>query len=207
MSSTHTRSESHGEQLEDLHLPELQLQSLHLQEGPVRLQQAGGALRREMKTLTRSITVLILVALATEATGIASVGARKADYVGGTVPALAAASSMRINGTFVTSDTRALIFNGVEAAQTIRIPYANITDIEYGQKAGRRMGPVGLVTRLSKKRAHFLTIEFTAADGATEVALFEIGKDLVKPMLIELETRSNKKTVFQDPSVEYARGW
>jgi hypothetical protein len=171
-----------------------------------------------MSHIIRNTAALLLLAIATEATGIASVGSRKADYVGGTVPALAAASaSTRINGTFETSDQRALIFNGVEAAQAIRIPYSKITDIEYGQKAGRRIGPtigitavagpVGLLTLMSKKREHFLTIEYTADDGTTQVALFEIGKDIVKPMLIVLETRSNKKTKFQDPSVTYARGW
>ena len=170
-----------------------------------------------MNTIIRATAVFIVVAIATEATGIASVGARKADYVGGTVPALAAAASTRINGTFETTDHRSLIFNGVEGARAIRIPYASITDIEYGQRAGRRIGatigitavtgPVGLLTLLSKKRAHFLTIEYTADDGTTQVALFEIGKDIVKPMLIVLETRSNKKTTFQDPGVKYARGW
>lgn len=170
-----------------------------------------------MNTIIRSAGIFVLLAMATEATGIASVGSRKADYVGGTVPALGAAASMRINGTFETSDQRALIFNGVEGAPAIRIPYSSITDIEYGQRAGRRIGatigitavagPAGLLTLLSKKREHFLTIEFTADDGSTQVALFEIGKDIVKPMLIVLETRSNKKTTFQDPSVKYARGW
>lgn len=163
-----------------------------------------------MNTIMRTAAVMALMAMATEATGIASVGARKADYVGGTVPALAAAAAAtRINGSFETSDARALVFNGARPEAAFRIPYASITDIEYGQKAGRRIGPtigitaiagpVGLLTLLSKKREHFLTIEFRADDGTTQVAVFEIGKDIVKPMLIVLETRTNKKTVFQEP--------
>jgi len=168
-----------------------------------------------MNNMLRTTALLALMAIASETTGMASVGSRQADYVGGTVPTLAA--STRVTGTFVTSDNRALVFNGVEPAQAIRIPYANITGIEYGQRAGRRIGatigitavagPAGLLTLFSKKRAHFLTIEYTAGDGTTQVALFEIGKDIVKPMLIVLETRSNRKTVFQDPGVKYARGW
>lgn len=169
-----------------------------------------------MTKITRMTVAVLLTAIATEATGLASVGSRKADYVGGTVPALAAASAVRISGAFETSDAHALVFNGPDA-NDLKIPYSSITDIEYGQRAGRRVGatigvtaitgPVGLLTLMSKKRRHFLTIAYTIGGGTKQLALFEIGKDIVKPMLIVLETRSGKKTVFQDPSVSYARGW
>jgi hypothetical protein len=88
------------------------------------------------------------------------------------------------------------------------IPYRQFIDIEYGQKAGRRVGasiatailisPVGLFMLFSKKRRHFVTIGYMGDDGKEQVAVFELGKDIVRTTLPILEARSGKDVIYQD---------
>ncbi|MBP1622993.1 MAG: hypothetical protein H6Q07_1013, partial [Acidobacteria bacterium] len=88
------------------------------------------------------------------------------------------------------------------------IPYKQFIDIEYGQKAGRRVGaaiatailisPVGLFMLFSKKRKHFVTIGYADADRKEQVAVFELGKDIIRTTLPILEARSGKKVIYQD---------
>src|SRR6185437_14418628 len=88
------------------------------------------------------------------------------------------------------------------------IPYAQIIDLEYGQKAGRRigaavattvlLGPIGLLALFSKKRKHFLTVGYKDADAKDQVAVLELGKDIIRATLPIVETRSGKKVTYQD---------
>lgn len=163
-----------------------------------------------MKIITNHVAVVVLLALATEATGAASVGSSKAAYIGGTVNASATAGSP-IKGLIETTDDHALVFNPdvkERPLPSIRIPYANVTEIEYGQKAGRRVGaaigysvvfgPAGLLALMSKKRRHYLTVEYTSGDGTAQVAVFEVGKDIVRPTLAIVEAQSGRKIAYQD---------
>jgi hypothetical protein len=50
----------------------------------------------------------------------------------------------------------------------------------------------------SKKRKHFVTIGYKDNDGKEQVAVFELGKDIVRTTLAVLETRSGKKIEYQD---------
>ena len=50
----------------------------------------------------------------------------------------------------------------------------------------------------SKKRKHFLTIGYKDADGKDQVAVLELGKDIVRTTLPIVETRSGKKIEYQD---------
>jgi hypothetical protein len=165
----------------------------------------------------RITMALVSLVLAFESTGIASVGPRQAAYVGGTVAVLGAVPD-RIEGYLKTTDDVAVVFNATEPAASnlaVSIPYAQITGIRYGQKAGRRIGttigvsvvagPVGLLTLLSKKREHFVTLEYTATDGSSQVAVFEIGKDSIRSTLIALATRTGKQVVFLDNNAR--EGW
>ena len=169
-----------------------------------------------MKSMAHRVALVRLVAFATELTGIASVGSRRAAYVGGTVTALASATSP-VNGYIQTADESALVFDAdaqPSLDQSIRIPYANVIDLEYGQKAGRRVsaaigysivvGPAGLLALMSKKRHHYLTVGYTTDDGKAQVAVFEVGKDIVRTTLAIVQARSGKKIAYQD---EDARRW
>jgi hypothetical protein len=83
---------------------------------------------------------------------------------------------------------------------SFKIPYANISSLEYGQKAGRRVGAAVVVTPLfllSKKRKHFLTVGFTDSEGQSHGAVLEIGKKHVRNIINTLETRSGKQVEYE----------
>lgn len=116
-----------------------------------------------------------------------------AAYVGGT-----ASVPEKTEGRLqTTSATEArFVFKGGELA----IPYSSISSLEYGQKAGRRVGVaimVSPVALLSKKRKHYLTVGFKDAQGTKQGVVFELGKDVVRSSLVTLETRSGKKVEYE----------
>jgi hypothetical protein len=82
-----------------------------------------------------------------------------------------------------------------------------MTGLEYGQKAGRRVGVAIMVSPLalfSKKRKHFLTINFNDKDGKPQAVVFELGKDIVRTALTIIETRSGKQIEYQDEEARKA---
>ena len=50
----------------------------------------------------------------------------------------------------------------------------------------------------SKKRRHYLTIEYTDQGGAAQAAIFELGKDAIRTTLKTIEVRSGKKVEYED---------
>jgi hypothetical protein len=95
----------------------------------------------------------------------------------------------------------------------VRIAYASIQDLEFGQKVNRRLvttigaaalaGPVALLTR-SARRRHYLTIAFLDEERRNQVVILELGKEIVRSTLSTLEARSGKPVEYQD---EEARKW
>ena len=139
-----------------------------------------------------------------------AVDSNKAAYFGGTVTVFAGAKDP-VEGRLDTSNAEALVLTAEDkpfAGQSLRIPYKSIIDLEYGQKAGRRvgaavatsvlLGPIGLLSLFSKKRKHFVTIGFNDDAGTAQVAVIELGKDIVPTTLPIIETRSGKKLEYQD---------
>lgn len=125
----------------------------------------------------------------------AGLGSKKAMYVGGTVTSI----KERTEGTSSTSDENVYIFTYEEGKLTI--PYDHINDLEYGQKAARRLGlaiAVNPLLLLSKKRKHFLTIGYQDQNDKQQAAVFELGKDIVRTTLASLEARTGKKIDYQD---------
>ena len=157
----------------------------------------------------RIIAALLAVVLATESVGLA-IGSKDTAYCGGTVPGFESAKDI-IDGLLDTTNPDHLVWTSTGKAfhgKTITIPYDRIIDLEYGQKSGRRVGtavattvlfgPIGLVSLLSKKRRHYLTVGFKDDSGKDEVAVLEIGKDIVRTTLAIMETRSGNKIEYQD---------
>src|SRR5262245_59242776 len=124
----------------------------------------------DMKRVVSTVLVFAMlfpsVALAVDSKGAA--------YYGGT--AGFATAKEPVEGLLDTTNEQMLIFTAGDkpfSGQTLSIPYAKILDLEYGQKAGRRvgtavattvlLGPIGLVSLFSKKRKHYLTIGFKDA--------------------------------------------
>ena len=66
------------------------------------------------------------------------------------------------------------------------------------------LGPIGLLTLFSKKRKHYLTIGFKGEDGKDQVAVIELGKDIVRSTIPIVETRSGKKVEYQDEEAKKA---
>jgi hypothetical protein len=152
-------------------------------------------------------TLIACVLIQTSAGAVDSDGAA---YVGGTADQYSAAKQP-INGVLNTTDPEWFVFYADDkpfTSVTLPIIYKQITELEYGQKAGRRVGvavatgllltPFGLLALLSKKRSHFLTITFKDDAGADQVAVLEIGKDIVRTTLAIIQTRSGQKVIYQD---------
>lgn len=115
-------------------------------------------------------------------------------YVGGTVQSVPEATE----GELDTSDDELLIFQS--KADGFEIPYDGITSLEYGQKAGRRVGVAIVITvwaLFSKKRKHFLTIGYSDEAGQPQGVVLEIGKKHVKKTIVILEVRSGQKVEYE----------
>lgn len=153
--------------------------------------------------LPRMIASLLIISLVSES-ALLAVDGDKAAYSGGTHVAYADAKDP-IEGQLNTRLEEALILSPTKrdySGQDLRIPYGKIIDLEYGQKAGRRVGLatglavislVGALALFSKKRKHYLTIGYTDDAGKDQVAVIELGKDIVRTTLAIVETRSGKK--------------
>jgi len=163
----------------------------------------------------RTIAALLVVVLATESVGLA-IGSKDTAYCGGTVRGVEGAKNI-IGGLLDTTNPDYLVWTSTTKAfhgKIITIPYNRIIDLEYGQKAGRRVGtavattvlfgPIGLVSLLSKKRRHFLTVGYKDDSSKDQVAVLEIGKDIVRTTLAIMETRSGKKIEYQDEEAKKA---
>jgi len=162
-----------------------------------------------MKKVSRLIAITVALVFATESIALA-IGSKNAAYFGGTVMAFEGASDP-VEGVLDTKNSEQLVFTSVEKkfrGKTFSIPYTRVVDLEYGQKAGRRvgtavattvlLGPIGLLSLLSKKRKHYLTIGFKDSTDKDQVAVIELGKDIVRATLPIVETRSGKKIEYQD---------
>lgn len=150
-------------------------------------------------------------------TALAGLDSKKAAYQGGsTKDKDFPGAKDAVEGKLNTSDEKELKFEYTlnKTSKVYSIPYSQFIDIEYGQKAGRRVGaavatavllsPVGLFLLFSKKRKHFVTIGYKDTDGKEQVAVFELGKDIVRTTLPILEARSGKKIEYQDEEAKKA---
>src|SRR5436309_3264748 len=85
-----------------------------------------------------------------------------------------------------------------KARQTGRfaIPYASVTTLEFGEKSEHRVALAILVSPLAlfaKRHLSFLTIGYKDGDGTEQVAVLQLGKEIVKSTLSILEARTGKK--------------
>jgi hypothetical protein len=161
--------------------------------------------------MKKAIIITLIICIALNIPVIAGIGGKKAAYYGGTMKEkFLPEAKDPVEGTLNTGDEKELKFQckWKKTDKVYSIPYDQFIDIEYGQKAGRRvgtavattvlLGPIGLISLFSKKRKHFVTIGYKDADGKEQVAAFELGKDIVRTTLPILEARSGKKIQYQD---------
>ncbi len=146
--------------------------------------------------MKRSIIVLLIVSLVLESRLLAGgLGSEKTMYVGGTITTIKDGTV----GISSTHDEKAFVFQ--YKGGSLKIPYDRVNALEYGQKAGRRLGlaiAVSPMLLLSKKRKHYLTINFLDEDDKQQAAVFELGKGITRVMLASLEARTGRKIEYQD---------
>jgi hypothetical protein len=153
--------------------------------------------------MTKLMAAVVVSMMALQVTAFA-VDGDKAAYIGGTISGLAEKSE----GKLITTDATALTFTA-KKQPAVTIPYGSITELEYGQKAGRRVGVAIMISPLalfSKKRNHYLTISYNDAAGKEQAAVFELGKDIVRTTLKVIETRSGKDIKYQDDEARKSFG-
>jgi hypothetical protein len=140
------------------------------------------------------IVGMMIAALFSES-AFAGLGSDKTKYIGGTVSFLKEGAE----GNSSAKDEKVFMFEADK--EKLLIPYDHIDSLEYGQKAGRRVGVAFAVNPIfifSKKRRHFLTLGYTDENGKQQAAVFELGKSIVRVTLATLEARTGRKIEYQD---------
>jgi hypothetical protein len=168
------------------------------------------------KTTMKRVSALTLMIFAAASHVLPAIEKDKAAYAGGTIAGLDATGGP-IRGRIDTSDPDRLVFVADEhplANVPLRVEYAAIHHVEFGQQVRRRvpaavgaavlLGPKGLVALRSKHRMHYLTVAYRDGLGANQVVVLELGKSIVRETLGVIEASSGKPVEYQD---EEARKW
>lgn len=108
-------------------------------------------------------------------------------YAGGTVPALQAGVLGRLDTALAT----ALSFE--YAGNKLVIPYAKIDSFKYYEQVARHLGvlpavAVGLVKKRQQK--HFFQVTYRDESNLSQVAVFEVSKQMPQILLAVLQIRS-----------------
>ena len=132
---------------------------------------------------------------------LAGIPSKKAVYRGGTLtlPKPSTKGELRV------TEPNEFVFD--YGAGQLRVPYGRINILEYGQKTGRRLGLAIVLSPaflLSRKRKHYLTINYLDSDEEQQVAVFELGKKIVRTTLAGLEARTGLRIEYQDEEARKA---
>ena len=153
--------------------------------------------------MKKAISVLLLLLFVLELPLFAGLGSHKAMYVGGTIAAL----KENTEGIVSAADEKVFVFEHKDGR--LSIPYGEVTSLEYGQKAGRRLGLALAISPLflfSHKRRHFLTVGYLDDSKKQQAAVLELGKDIIRPTLNALESKTGKKIEYQDDESRKSAG-
>ena len=145
--------------------------------------------------MKRPVVLVLVCALALDVAAFAGLGSDKTEYVGGTENQIKEGTE----GKSSAKDEKTFLFEYKDGK--IEIPYEQVNDLEYGQKAGRRVGLAIAVSPWllpSKKRKHFLTVGWKDEQDKQHAAVFELGKSVVRTTIATLEARTGKKVDYQD---------
>ncbi|MEO5926342.1 MAG: hypothetical protein ABIR70_21145 [Bryobacteraceae bacterium] len=138
--------------------------------------------------MPRSVAILVCLAAAVHAQ-------TQVDYVGGTTAEMRAGASGRIE----LSDDRYLAFYADKTQ--MRVPYARVNLLEYGQQVDRRLALAVVVSPmflLSKSRRHFLTVGYMDERGMQQAMVFRVDKNSIRAALVALEARTGLNVQYQD---------
>lgn len=144
--------------------------------------------------MKKTVALLLVIAFGVQLR-VFAVGGKDAEYIGGTVSAI----PERTEGKVSVADEKQFSFDYKKGR--LRVPYDRVNSLEYGQKAGRRVGvaiAVSPIALLSKKRKHYVTVNFLDDSNKQQAAVFELGKDIIRVTLSALEARTGQKIEYQD---------
>ena len=119
----------------------------------------------------------------------------RARYLGGTVASL----GTNVDGEVLTATRDLFVF--VSQNTTVRIPYAKINLIEYGQEVNRRVILAYVISPmflLLKSRKHFITVGFRDESDSQQTMLLLVDKRFVRSALAILEARTGCSIQYQD---------
>ena len=94
------------------------------------------------------------------------------------------------------------------SSATLRIPYAKINLVEYGQDVGRRIVLAWVVSPiflLSKAHKHFITVGYTDDNGKQQAIVLRVDKRLVRSALATLEAKTGRTVTYQDENARKFR--
>ena len=146
---------------------------------------------------------IALPALAGFAGASARAGApsKKAIYRGGTLERI----EIPETGVVSTTGDDGFRFRWDDGELVVR--YDDVNALEYGQKAGRRIGlaiTVSPLFLLSKKQRHYLTINYVDGEGEQQAVVFELGKKIVRTTLAGLEARTGLRVEYESEEARRA---
>ena len=145
--------------------------------------------------MKRNIAMVLVCVFALHFSAFAGLGSDKTQYVGGTENQIKEGTE----GASSARDAKNFVFE--YKGGNLAIPYSDVNDLEYGQKAGRRLGLAIAVNPLlffSHKRKHFLTVGWKDDKDIQHAAVFELGKSIIRTTIATLEARTGKKVDYQD---------
>lgn len=145
--------------------------------------------------MKRTIALILACMLALDFTAFAGLGNDKTAYIGGTENQIKEGTEGRSSA----KDEKNFEFE--YKGGSLAIPYGEVNDLEYGQKAGRRIGLAIAISPwllFSKKRKHFLTVGWKDEQDKQHAAVFELGKSVIRTTIATLEARTGKKVDYQD---------
>ncbi len=124
-----------------------------------------------------------------------------AEYAGGTVQTIGTGTG----GLIELSDEHYLAFYSKKT--NVRVAYAQINLLEYGQQADRRLALAIVISPLflmSKSRKHFLTVGYMDEEGRQQAMVFRVDKGNIRTTLVSLEARTGLKIQYQDEEARKA---
>ncbi len=145
--------------------------------------------------MRKPIALFLVCLFALDVVAFAGLGSDKTAYVGGTENQIKDGEE----GVSSAKDDKHFVFEYKNGK--LEIPYDQVDDLEYGQKAGRRVGLAIAISPwllLSKKRRHFLTIGWKDEQDKQHAVVLELGKSITRTTIATLEARTGKKVEYQD---------
>jgi hypothetical protein len=138
--------------------------------------------------------IFLVLAAASVTPAVSAVRGDSVRYVGGTIIDV----PQDTEGSLLINPEKGLLFESKKGS--FEIPFDRITSIEYGQKAGRRVGVAIMVNPaflLSKKRKHFVTIGYKDSKELSHGVVLELAKGLPSKVITIVEARSGIKCDYE----------